>query len=68
MNEFVLDLISIGGIMVCVLASSVVDRWFEPPSGQTKGYAIGICCLSAKHVSLRSKSNDWLAGNKNNVS
>ena len=39
----------IGGLMVNVLASSVVDRGFEPQSGQTKDYKIGICCFSAKH-------------------
>jgi hypothetical protein len=33
----------IGGVMVCVLASSAVDRGFEPQSGQTKDYKIGIC-------------------------
>jgi hypothetical protein len=54
--------------MVSVLASSVVDRGFEPRSGQTKEYEIGICCFSAKHASLMSKSKDWLARNKNNVS
>ena len=37
----------VGGIMVSVLASSVVDRWYEPRSGQTKDYKIGICCFSA---------------------
>jgi hypothetical protein len=36
--------------MVGVLTSSVVDREFEPRSGQTKDYKIGICCLSAKHA------------------
>jgi hypothetical protein len=30
---------------VVVLASSVVDRGFEPWSGQTKDYKIGICCM-----------------------
>jgi hypothetical protein len=45
----------IGGVMVRVLASSVVDRGFEPRSGQTKDNKIGICCFSAKHVSLRRK-------------
>jgi hypothetical protein len=35
----------IGGVMVSVLASSTVDRGFEPWSGQTKDYNIGICCL-----------------------
>jgi hypothetical protein len=45
----------IGGVMVSVLASSAVDRGFEPRSGQTKDYNIGICCLSAKHAALRRK-------------
>jgi hypothetical protein len=42
----------IGGVMVCVLASSAVDRGFEPQSGQTKDYKIGICCFSAKPAIL----------------
>jgi hypothetical protein len=54
--------------MVSVLASSAVDRGFEPRSGQTKDYKIGICCFSAKHAALRRKSNDWLARNQDNVS
>ena len=36
--------------------------FFKPRSGQTKDYAIGICCFSAKHAALR------LARNQNNVS
>jgi hypothetical protein len=47
--------------MVSMLASSAIDRGFEPRSGQTKDYKIGICCLSAKHAALRKKSEDWLA-------
>jgi hypothetical protein len=72
----------IGGVMIIVLASSVVDRGFEPRSdqssvvdggfeprsGQTKDYIIGICCFSAKHAELRRKSKDWLTRNQNNVS
>ena len=54
--------------MVSVLASSAVDRGFEPRSGQTKDYEIGICCFSAKYAALRRKSKDWLARNQNNVS
>ena len=54
--------------MVSVLASSVVDRGFEPRSGQTKDYKIGIGCFSAKHAALRRKNKDWLARNQNNVS
>jgi hypothetical protein len=57
-----------GGVMVIVLAWSVVDRVFEPRSCQTKDYKIGICCFSAKYVALRRKSEDWLAPNLNNVS
>jgi hypothetical protein len=53
----------IGGIMVIVFASRAVDRGFEPWSGLTKDYIIGMCCFSAKHVSLRRKSKDWLARN-----
>ena len=49
-----------GGVMVIELASSAVDRWFEPGSGQTKDYKIGICCFSAKYKALRRKSKDWL--------
>jgi hypothetical protein len=33
--------------MVNVLASRAIDREFEPRSGQTKDYAIGMCCFSA---------------------
>ena len=47
--------------MVSVLASSAIDRGFEPRSGQTKDYKIGICCFSAKHAALRRKSKDWMA-------
>ena len=42
--------------MVSVLASSAVDRGFEPRSGQTKDYKIGICCFSTNHAALRGKS------------
>jgi hypothetical protein len=58
----------IGGVMVSVFASSVVDRGFEPRSGQTKDYKISMCCFSAKHAALTGKSKDWLARNQNNVS
>ena len=53
--------------MVSDLVSSAVYRVFEPRSGQTKDYLIGIFCFSANHASLRSKTKDWLAQNKNNV-
>ena len=54
--------------MVNVLASSVVDRGFEPRSGQTKDYKIGMCCFSAKHAALRRESKYWLARYQNDVS
>ena len=59
---------SIGGVMVSVLATSADDRGMEPRSGQTKDNKIGICCLSAKHASLRRKTKNWLARNQDNVS
>jgi hypothetical protein len=49
---------SYGGVMVSVLASSVVDRGLGPLSGLTKEYNIGICCFSAKHTALRRKRKD----------
>jgi hypothetical protein len=57
----------IGGVMVNMLSSNVVDRGCEPQSCQTKDYKIGICSFSAKHAALRRKSKDWLARNQNNV-
>ena len=55
----------IGGVMVSVLASSVVDRWFELRLGETKDYKIGMCFFSVKHTEeLRSKSKDWLFRNQ----
>jgi hypothetical protein len=54
--------------MVSVLASSAIDRSFEPRSDQTKDYKIGICCFSTKHAALRRKSKVWLARNQDNVS
>ena len=54
--------------MVSVLASSAIDRGFDPRSGQTKDYKIGIYCFSAKQAALRRKSKDWLARNQDNVS
>jgi hypothetical protein len=58
----------IGGIMVSMLAASVVYLGFEPRSGQPKDYDIVISCFSAKHAALRRKSKDWLAGDQDNVS
>ena len=49
----------IGGVMVSVLAPSVVDRRFDPQSGQTKDCNIAIYCFSDKDAALRRKSKDW---------
>ena len=43
--------------MVSVLASSAVDRGFEPRLGQI-----------TKHTALRGKSKNWLARNQDNMS
>ena len=58
----------IGGVMVSVLASSVVNHVFNPQAGQTKDYKNGICCFSAKLAALRRKSKDWIAWDQDNVS
>ena len=57
-----------GGLMVREVSSSVIDCVFEPRSGQTKDYKIGICCFPDKHATLRRKSKDWLYWNWSNVS
>ena len=53
--------------MVSVLTLSTADRGFEAWSGKTNDYKLGICCFSAKHAALRSKSKDWLARSQYNV-
>ena len=53
--------------MVSVLASSAVDRGFEPRSDKTKDYKISICYFSAKHAALRTKNKDYFR-NQDNVS
>jgi len=45
----------LGGIISSMLASGLKDLWFNPP----RAPQIGICCFSAKHLSLSSKSKDW---------
>ena len=65
---FLVPMNRIGDVMDTVLAPSVIYRGFEPLSGQTKDYKIGICCFSAKHTTLRRKSKDLLAQNQDNVS
>ena len=47
--------------MVSILTLSLIDRGFEPRSGKTKDYKIGICCFSTKHTALKRKNKDFLA-------
>ena len=54
--------------MVSVLASNAVDREIDRCSGHSKVYKIGIYSFSVKHSALRSKSKDWLARNRDNMS
>jgi hypothetical protein len=55
----------LGAALSCLLYSPC---WFEPLSGYTQDYKFGICCWFANHAVLRSKSNDWLVQNQDNVS
>jgi hypothetical protein len=46
--------------MISLFSSSAVDCGFEPRSGQTKDYEIGICCFSAKHVPIKKMKQDLI--------
>ena len=41
--------------MLSVLESCSAIRGFKPRQCEIKDYAIGMCCVSAKHASLRRK-------------
>jgi hypothetical protein len=56
------------GVMDSVLASGAVGRRFEPWSGQTQEYKIGISCFSAMHAELRRKNKGWSTRYQDNVS
>ena len=49
-----------GDVMVSVLASKAVDHGFEHWMGHTKDDKICICCFSANHAALRTKSKNCL--------
>ena len=53
-----------GGVIVGVLASSAMDRGFEPRSGQTKDYKIGTCCFSAKHAPFNKEKEQRMVGSE----
>ena len=63
---------NIGGVLVSVLASSVVDLGFEPWLGQPRVYKIDMCCFSATNAAQdatqRSKIKDGLSWYQDNVS
>ena len=50
-------------VLVSMLATSEVDRGFEPRSGQSKDYKTYLSCFSSKHAALWRKSKDWLVRN-----
>ena len=46
---------------LCAHLQKAVDRGFEPQSGQTEDYKMGVFCFSPKHAVLRNKSKTgWL--------
>lgn len=57
------------GAIVRVIATSMVNRVFEPWPGQTRNDKIGIHCFcSSKNTTFRRKSKYWLSANQNDVS
>jgi hypothetical protein len=64
----VVDRRFIGSVMFNMLASIVVDRRFEPRSGQIEDYEIDMCCFSVLHAALKRNSKYWLVRNQDNVS
>ena len=60
----------IGGVMVIMLALSVVDCELELELDHTKDNAIGIFCFPTTDAALRREreNKDWLARNQDNVS
>ena len=51
-----------GGVLVIVLSSSTVNRWFEPGSGQSKDYNIDLCFFSAEYIASKREraKTGWL--------
>ena len=48
-------------IILYKLTTVLVVCGFEPQSGQTNDYEIGLCCFSANRTALRSKNKIcWL--------
>ena len=49
----------ISGVVVSVFALSVINRVFEPRSGQTHDFKIGICSFFAMQQREKTKSG-WI--------
>ena len=58
----------VGGVLVIMFASSVVEHGFKTRSGQTKDYNNGSCYFCAQYIAINRKSKDWLSRNQDNVS
>jgi hypothetical protein len=46
---------------------ALTHRGYELRLDQTKDYKIGLFCFFDKHAVFRSKSQEWLAQNQDNV-
>jgi hypothetical protein len=55
----------IRGVMISMLASNVVYRWFDPQSGQTKDYIIG---MGSSHYSDSHNSDSYFSDTHNSDS
>ena len=51
---------SLNSTTVSMLPLGVVDRGFDPHSGQDKDYKIDNSWFFPKLTTLKSKNNDWL--------
>ena len=57
-------MIHISGLMVGVLALTVVDHRLEPWSDQIKDYKIGISCFTVKNIALSIRAKLVLLRNR----
>ena len=49
----------IGGVMISVIASIVVDRGFESRWGKAKKFEIGVCCFFDKHTAALRRTGKY---------
>jgi len=50
------------------LALNINQKCINPRPGHTNDCEMGMCCCSAKHAALRTKSKHWLARNQDDGS